>query len=150
MAETYTNNGLDYLYRTAYCGSSALSVFYVGLFISQTPSTVPASTASGSASGWNEVAAATGTYSRQSIAASAINTSGDVGGSARGSTWPQVSFTGFTNNPASPINGFGIFSGSVASTASPLYFANFDSGASRNLATTSDTLQVTPATRSTA
>ena len=150
MAESYTNNGLDYLYRSAYCGSSQLATFYVGLFISQTQTTVPASTASGSSNGWSEVAAATGTYTRQPIAASAITTSGDVSGSARGSTWPQVTFTGFTNNPASPINGFGVFSGSVASTASPLWFANFDSGASRNMAASGDTLAVTPATRGTA
>ncbi len=147
MAETYTCNGLDYLYNGSFRQGSQLASFYLGLFVSQTPTTVPASTASGSASGWTEMAASTGTYTRQAIAASDISAPGDVGGSARGSTWPAKTFTGFTS--ASPANGFVVFSGSVASTASPLFFANFDSGASRALSSTSDTLQVTPATRGT-
>ncbi len=145
MAENYTNDGLDYSYRVSYCGSTALSIFYVGLFVSATPSTVPASSASGASSGWAEMTAATGTYSRQSVPASTITTAGNVGGSARGSTWPAVSFTGFTSS--SPANGAVLLSGSVASTASPLAFCNFDSGASRSLLTTSDTLQFTPAFR---
>lgn len=149
MAETYTNNGLDLLYNSTFRQGSQISVWYLGLFISQTPTTVPASTASGSGNGWTEVTASSGTYTRASVAASDISAPGDVGGSARGSTWPAKTFTGFTNNPASPINGFGVFTGSVASTASPVFFANFDSGASRNLATVSDTLQVTAATRGT-
>ncbi len=149
MAETYTNNGLDLLYNSGFRVQTQVSIWYVGLFISQTATTVPASTASGSGNGWTEVTASSGTYTRQSIAGSDISAPGDVGGSARGSTWPQKTFTGFTNNPASPINGFGIFTGSIASTASPVFFANFDSGASRNLATTSDSLALTPATRGT-
>lgn len=147
MAETYTQDGLHNLYRTTYCGSSAVATFYVGLFVSATPSTVPASTASGASSGWTEMSAATGTYARQSVPASTITTSGVVGASAVGSTWPQVTFTGFTS--ASPANGFFISNGSVGSAGSPLLFANFDSGASRSLLTTSDTLAVTPALRGT-
>jgi hypothetical protein len=149
MAETYTQDGLDYLYNSSYRSGTQLATFYAGLFVSQTQTTVPASTASGSGSGWTEVTASSGTYTRQAILAASIAAPATVGGSSRGSTWPAVTFTGFTTNPASPINGFGIFSGSVASTASPLYFANFDSGASRALASVSDTLQVTPATRGT-
>ncbi len=143
MAETYTNDGLDYSYRVSYCGSTALSAFYVGLFVSATPSTVPASSASGAAAGWTEMTAATGTYARASVGASAITTAGNVGGSARGSTWPQVSFTGFTS--ASPANGAVLMSASTG--GSPLAFCNFDSGASRSLVSTSDTLQFTPAFR---
>jgi hypothetical protein len=149
MAETYTNNGLDYMYNATFRAATQIATFYVGLFVSQTQSTVPASTASGSGSGWTEVTASSGTYARQAIPGASIPSAADVGGSARGSTWAQVTFTGFTTNPASPINGFVILSGSVASTASPLFFANFDSGASRALASASDTLAVTPATRGT-
>lgn len=149
MAETFTQDGLDYLYNAGFRDATAIANYYVGLFNSQTQATVPASTASGSGSGWTEVTASSGTYARQPIIGASIPSAGNVGGSARGSTWPAVTFTGFTTNPASPINGFGIFSGSVASTASPLFFSNFDSGASRAMASTSDTLQVTPAVRGT-
>lgn len=147
MAETFTEAGLDYIYNAGWRQASQNATFWVGLFVSQTPSTVPASTASGASSGWTEAVAATGTYARQAVAASAINAAGSVGGSARGSTWPQVTFTGFTLNAASPANGYGIFSGSVGSAGSPLLFANFDSGASRPMATTSDQLLVTPSVR---
>jgi len=147
MAETYTQNGLDYLYNASYRAGAQLATFYVALFVSATPSTVPASTASGLSFGWTEMTASTGTYARQAVLAASIASPVDVGASARGSTWPAVMFTGFTSS--SPANGFGVFSGSVASTASPIYFANFDSGASRALSTVADTLQVTIATRGT-
>lgn len=147
MAETFTQDGLAYIYRTAFNGSTAVTTFWVGEFVSATPSTVPASTASGASSGWTEMSAATGTYARQSVAASAITSAAVVGASAVGSTWPQVTFTGFTS--ASPANGYFIATGSVGSAGSPLLFANFDSGASRSHLTTSDTLAVTPALRGT-
>lgn len=147
MAETFTNDGLDYLYSRAFNGSSQNTYFSIGLFVSATPSTVPASTASGASAGWTEMTAATGTYARQNVNATAITGPGNVGGSARGSTWPQVTFTGFTSS--SPANGFVVLSSSIASLGSPLAFANFDSGGSRALLTTSDQLLVTPALRGT-
>ena len=149
MAETYTEAGLDYLYNAGWRQASQNAAFWVFLFVSQTPTTVPASTASGASGGWTEAVAATGTYARQAVAASSINAAGSVGGSARGSTWPQVTFTGFTTAAGSPINGYGIATGSVGSAGSPLMFVNFDSGASRAMATTSDQLLVTPAVRGT-
>lgn len=147
MAESYTQNGLDVMYNATFRAATQLANFYVALFVSQTPTTCPASTASGSGSGWTEMTASTGTYARQQVVGASIPSAVDVGASARGSTWPAVTFTGFTSS--SPANGYGVFSGSVASTASPLFFANFDSGASRAMVTTSDTLQVTVATRGT-
>jgi len=144
MAETFTEGGLNYLVNVGLHGAAAsLLNFYVGLFNSQTQSTVPASTASGASTGWTEVTASSGTYARQAVAASATGAgSGNSGAWVSG--WPAVTFTGFTTNPASPANGFFIASGSVGSAGSPLAFANFDSGASRSLASVSDTLQVTP------
>lgn len=149
MAETFTENGLDYIYSRAFNASTANTYFSIGLVVSQTAATVPASTASGSGSGWTEMVAGTGTYARQNVAASAITGPGNVGGSARGSTWPQVTFTGFTSPAASPANGYVVLSSSIASLGSPLAFANFDSGGSRALLTTSDELRVTPALRGT-
>lgn len=149
MAETFTEAGLDYLYNAGWRGTGDVSTYYVFLFVSNTPATVPASTASGASAGWTEVTAATGTYARQAVAASAINAAGSVGGSARGSAWPQVTFTGFTTVASLPVNGYGIATGSVGSAGSPLMFANFDSAASRALASTSDQLSVTPSVRGT-
>ena len=151
MAETYTQEGLDYIYNAALRGTgtrAGSSLWYVALFVSQTPTTVAASTASGSPiTGWTEMSASTGTYSRQSTgAASAITASGDIGGSARGSAWPQVTFTGFTS--ASPANGFAIVSTSSGS-CTVIALANFDSGASRALVSTSDQLLVTPTLKAT-
>lgn len=147
MAETFTEGGLNYMMNASWrnpTGSSAASLWYVGLFTSQTPTTVPASTASGSASGWTEITAATGTYTRQSIAASAISAFASVGASSWGGNLPQVTFTGFTQT-ASPANGYGFFSGSVGSVGSPLFFSNFTSGASYAFSTSSASLLVTPA-----
>jgi hypothetical protein len=141
MAETFTEGGLNYLYQTAIRGGASLATYYAFLFVSQTPTTVPASTASGVSSGWTEMTASTGTYSRQAVAASAIAAASSIGASSWGSQWPAVTFTGLTSS--SPANGFGFASGSVGSAGSPLLFANFDSGASRALVTISDTLQIT-------
>lgn len=145
MAEIVTEAGLNYLYnawRVSYAGS--LPTLWAGLFVSQTPSTVPASTASGASAGWTEMSASTGTYARQSITASAITAGAAIGASAWGSTWPAVSFTGFTS--ASPANGYGIFAASTSgASGSPLFFTNFDSAASRAFSSTSDSLSLSPA-----
>jgi len=144
MAETFTQAGLNYalnMYRVSFAGS--IPTLYAALFTSQTPSTVPASTASGSGAGWTEITAATGTYARQAITASAISAFADQGASSWGGSLPAVTFTGFTQT-ASPANGYGLFSGSVASTASALMFANFDSGASYSFATSGASLILTP------
>lgn len=150
MAETWTENGLQYMTNTAFrtghgTGSqAALTTFYAGLFVSQTSSTVPASTASGASVGWTEAVAATGTYTRQAIVSASVTQFASVGASSWGGSFPVVLFTGFTTAAASPINGWVLLSGSVASTASPLMFANFDSGASYAMSTSSASLSLTP------
>lgn len=143
MAETFTEGGLNYIYQTAFRGGASLATYYAGLFVSNTPTTVPASTASGVSSGWTEMSASTGTYARQAIPASAIAAASSLNG-AWVSQWPAVTFTGFTSPSASPANGGFIASGSVGSVGSPLAFANFDSGASRAFAASGDSLQWTP------
>jgi hypothetical protein len=147
MAETFTEGGLNYQYNVAWRGGAgSLATYYAGLFVSATPTTVPASTASGVSNGWTEMTASTGTYSRQAIAASAIAAASSNSG-AWVSQWPAVTFTGFTSS--SPANGGFIASGSVGSAGSPLAFANFDSGASRSLAASADSLQWTPTVKMT-
>lgn len=146
MAETFTQAGLHYTLTQSWRVSFAASLptYWVGLFTSQTPSTVPASTASGSGAGWTEITAATGTYSRQAVTASAVTAFAEVGGSSWGGNITQVTFTGFTQT-ASPANGYGVFSGSVGSSGSPMFFSNFTSGASYAFSTSSASLLVTPA-----
>lgn len=145
MAETFTRNGLSVIYTSSFRNGTPQTYFSVGLFVSQTASTVPASTASGAAAGWEEMTASTGTYSRQNIAASDIGAAADIGSSAWGVAWPQVTFTGFTS--ASPANGYVIMSASTA--GSPLAFANFDSAAARTFATAADSLALTPTIKAT-
>ena len=147
MAESWTEVGLNYMMNAAWrnpSGTSAASLWYVGLFTSATPTTVPASTATGSGTGWTEITATSGTYTRQGIAASAISAFASVGASSWGGNLPAVTFTGFVQT-ASPANGWGLFNGSVASTASPYMFANFDSAASYAFATSGASLILTPA-----
>lgn len=147
MAETFTEAGANYTlnqsWRVSFAGS--LATIWVGLFTSNTPTTVPASTASGASAGWTEITAATGTYARQSITASAISAFASVGASSWGGNFPQVTFTGFTQT-ASPANGYGVFAASTSgASGSPLFFSNFNSGASYAFATSSASLLVTPA-----
>ena len=72
MAEIFTDEGLDKILGIVPKNGTNVSSLYIGLFTSQTASTVPARTAVGGAapSGWTE---ATGTsYARQAIAAGLV------------------------------------------------------------------------------
>lgn len=142
MAETFTEHGLIHILNTSLRQQTQTATWYAGLFVSATPSTVPASTASGSGTGWTEMSASTGTYARVAITGSLLAApyvigSSSVGTSAAGAS---ASFTGFTS--ASPANGIFLATGSApgAAAGSPIWFANFDSAASRAFSTTSDTL----------
>jgi hypothetical protein len=50
MAESFINEGIDYIINAALRGGTADSTFFIGLFTSQSASTVPARTATGGAS----------------------------------------------------------------------------------------------------
>lgn len=142
MAETFTEQGLTHIINQAFREQTQTRTWYVGLFVSATPTTVPASTASGSGTGWTEMSASTGTYARIAITGSLLAAPYVIGSSAVGTSAAaaSASFTGFTS--ASPANGIFLATGSApgAAAGSPIWFANFDSGASRAFSTTSDTL----------
>lgn len=144
MAEIFTDEGLDYLLGIAFKGGTVDTTLYLGLFTSQTASTVPGRTATGGASpsGWTEMTASSGSYARIAISTS------DWGSPATNSNGRRIAlssakqFTGFVSGAAA--NGFFIATSSASGVGdTTLYFANFDSGAARSLASVSDTLSVT-------
>lgn len=145
MAEIFTDEGLDYMLGVLFKAGTVDTTLYVGLFTSQTASTVPARTATGGASpsGWTEMTASSGTYARIAIA------TGDWGAAATNGSGRRIAlsaakqFTGFVG--AAAANGFFLATNSASGAGdTTLFFSNFDSGVARTLATVSDELNITP------
>lgn len=144
MAEIITDEGLDYMLGVILAGGTVDTTLYLGLFTSQTATTVPARGATGGASpsGWTEMTASSGSYARIAISTSDWGAPATNGSGRRRSLSAAKSFTGFVS--AAAANGFFIAThASSQSGDTILAFSNFDSGAARSLATTSDTLDVT-------
>ncbi len=142
MAEIFPDEGLDYCLGVVFDALAQDTTFFVGLFTSQTASTVPARTATGGASpsGWAE--ATFTNYARQAISSGAWG-SPATNGSGRKITGPQVTFptVGASGNT---VNGFFIATNSASGAGDTIiYFANFDSGIARVLIT-GDIEKVTP------
>lgn len=142
MAEIFPDEGLDYLLGIAFKAGTVDTTLFIGLFTSQTATTVPARTATGGASpsGWTE--AAYTSYVRIAVATGgwgAASTNGNgrkIAGTQ--ATFPTVGATGAT------VNGFFIATNSAAGAGDTvLFFANFDSGVARVLVT-GDIEKVTP------
>ena len=126
MAEIFIDEGLDKIMSIFPKNGTNLASMYIGLFTSQTPTTVPARTAVGGAtpSGWVE---AVGTaYARQAIAAASWG-SQSTNGNGRKSTAGQVTFPTVGAGGWGTVNGFFIAT-LVSSQAGDtiIYFANFD------------------------
>lgn len=145
MAEIFVDEGLDYLLGIAYKGATVDPTLFLGLFTSQTPTTVPARTAVGGAvpSGWTEMVASSGTYARIALATGDWGAAATNGNGRRIALSAPKTFTGFIG--AAAANGFFI-STLAASGAGDiiLCFANFDSAVARTFATLTDTLDLTP------
>jgi hypothetical protein len=126
MAEIFVDEGLDNILGVFPKGAITTDPLYIGLFISQTASTVPARTATGGAApaGWTEASGVS--YARQSIAASAWGTP-STNGSGRKITAGQVTFPTVGAGGWGTVNGFFIAT-KVSSQAGDviLFFANFD------------------------
>lgn len=145
MAEIIPDEGLDYKLGVLYKGATQDTTLYLGLFTSQTATTVPSRTATGGAtpSGWTEMTASSGTYARIAIATGDWGTPSTNGNGRKISLSAAKTFTGFVS--AAAANGYFIATASASGAGDTvLAFANFDSGTARSLATTSDQLQVTP------
>lgn len=144
MAETFTDEGLDYCLGVVFDALAQDTTLHVGLFTSQTASTVPARTTTGGAvpSGFTEMVASSGTYARVAISAGAWGSPSTVG-SGRKISAPQATFTGFVG--AAAANGFFIATNAASGAGDIiLCFANFDSAVARTFATIADQLLLTP------
>lgn len=137
MAEIFPDEGLDYILGVIPKAGTTPTTLYVGLFTSQTATTVPGSTAVlATATGVTE-ASGSG-YARQSIASGSwAAQSAATGG--RKTVGPQVTFT--ASGALGPINGFFIASASSAGIA--IFYTNFDDGVAVTLQS-GDSLRVTP------
>lgn len=145
MAEIFVDEGLDYLLGIAFKGGTVDTTLYVGLFTSQTATTVPARTATGGASpsGWTEMAASSGTYARQAIATGDWGAAATNGSGRRIALTAAENFTGFVGAAVAA----GFFIATAAASAGGdivLFFSNFDSGVTRTFASVSDSLALTP------
>ncbi len=126
MANIYVDQGIDTILGVFPKNGSNFGVLYIGLFTSQSATTVPARSATSGAtpSGWTE---ASGTnYARQVIA------SGDWSAPVTDSTGRKITATQVVY-PAAGSGGWGVVNGffiatQIASGASDkiIFFANFD------------------------
>lgn len=146
MAEIFPDEGLDWILGIIPKGNSNAApaqTLYIGLFTSQTASTVAASTATGGASpsGWTE---ATGTsYARQSIAAGSWGAAA-AGTGGRKSTAGQVTFPTVGSGAWGTVNGFFIATNSASGAGDKvIYFANFDD-VTAIVTAQNDVIKVTP------
>jgi hypothetical protein len=145
MAEIAPDEGLDYMLGVLFKAGTVDTTLYIGLFTSQTASTVPARGATGGASpsGWTEMTASSGSYARIALATGDWGSAATNGSGRRIALSAAKTFTGFVSGAAA--NGYFIATNSASGAGDTvLAFANFDSGVARSLATTSDTLAITP------
>ena len=144
MAEVIPDEGLDYILAIFPKNGTNIATTYLGLFTSQTASTVPgASAVLATSTGVTE--AAYTSYARQSIAAASWGATGAKTiwtQSARGTTAGQVSMPAATASYATAINGFFIATASTAGVA--LMYSNFDDTTAVSSMAIGDIIRVTP------
>jgi hypothetical protein len=143
MAEIFPDEGIDKIHGIFPKNGTNLAALYIGLFTSQTPSTVPARTATGGVVpvGWTEVVGVS--YARQAIAAASWGTPA-TNGNGRRITAAQVSFPTVGAGGWGTVNGFFIATLSASGAGDTIiYFANFDD-VTANTLNSGDTQRVTP------
>lgn len=143
MAEIFPDEGLDHVLDKVPRAQTAIqTTYHIGLFTSQTNSTVPARTVTlASQTGVTEVANS-GAYARVSIANSdwgAIATSG----SGRRTTSSQKSFAESTGSWGT-VNGFFIATNGTHAAGVALCYANFDGDTAAVVNAAGITVRVTP------
>lgn len=138
MAEIFSDEGLNLLFGVFPKNGANFASLFVGLFSSQTPTTVPAGSAvMSSQTGITELAAANG-YARQAVAAGAWSAISSGGGGRQISA--PVTFT--ASGLWVAANGFFIASTAGQGSGVGICYANFDSGLAR-LLQSGDSLTVT-------
>lgn len=126
MAEIFVDEGLDLLLGIFPKNGANLATTYIGMFTSQTGSTVPNRDATGGATptGWTETTFPN--YARQAIPAASWGPEATVG-NGREVTAAQITFPTIGAGASETINGF-FLATNVSSGAGDtiIYFANFD------------------------
>jgi hypothetical protein len=141
--ELFPDEGLDHMLAKVPMATTAIqTTYHLGLFTSQTPTTVPARTVTlASQTGITEVANS-GAYARAAVANTdwgAIATSG----SGRRTTSAQKSFAESTGSWGA-VNGFFLATTGTHAAGVAVFYANFDDGQAVNVNSAGYTLRVTP------
>lgn len=144
MAEIVPDEGLDFIIGVLLRNTPAPPAnLYLGVFTSQTDSTVPAAGAVlATQSGITEAAYAG--YARAAVSAAAWGAVGAKtmwGQSGRGSTASQTALPAASGSSATPVNGFFLATALTGGVA--LLYSNFDAGAIVAIAS-GDVIRVTP------
>lgn len=145
MAEIFVDEGLDYLLGIVPKGGTSPASLHLGLFTSQTATTVPASTAVLGATPTGITEAAFPGYARVEVLAA------DWGAAGADTIWTQavravtaaqMSFPAATGADATAINGF--FLASAATQGILIYASNFDDETAIASLALGDIIRVTP------
>jgi hypothetical protein len=146
MAETFSNEGLDYLIGIFPKNGTNLATGYLGLFTTGTASTVPAQTCV--LSTYTGIAEAGFTsYARQSVAAASWGANAAGSGAASGgrqTTASQVSFPAAGASYSTAINGFFFCNASAHGSEIGIFYANFDDLTAIASLSLGDIVKVTP------
>lgn len=140
MADRFPREGLDFLLGVVPRGGPSPATLWLGLFTSQSPSTVPADSAVLASSSGVTEASGVG-YARVAVAASAWSTPTDDPVLGRRCYGPTVTFPTVSGVTWGNINGFFVATAAVAGVA--LFYANFDDE-SPILSATNDVISLTP------
>lgn len=145
MAENFPDEGLDWiLARLPKVTTTVAATLYLGLFTSQTASTVAGDSAVLSTSTGITEAAYT-SYARVAIASTDWGTTGDKTAwsqSGRGTTATEVSFPAATAAYATAINGFFLATASTAGVC--LFASNFSDTTAISTMAIGDIIKITP------
>jgi hypothetical protein len=144
MAELFPNEGLDYLLSIVPKGGTSPTTLYLGLFTSQTASTVLTATQTLAA---NITEASYTGYTRIAVASTDWGTAGAKTiwtQPVRGVDGSQKSFPAATASYSTPINGFFISSTSVVSAGICIWASNFDDITAVSTMAIGDIIKVTP------
>lgn len=137
MASIFTDQGIDAIFGVFPKNGANHATLYIGLFTSQTATTVPDRDATGGAIpfGWTEASGAA--YARQPIAAA------DWGAPVTFSTGRKITAAQVVF-PVAGSGGWGIVNGFFLATGDTIiYFANFDDGTAVRI-NAGDRIYITP------
>ena len=124
MAERFPIEGLDYVLSVIPRGTPTPGTLWLGLFTSQTPTTVPDADAVLATSTGVTEASGTG-YARQPVSASGWEAPTTVGAGRR-TLGPQVTFPTVSVGAWGTANGF--FLATAENDGVAVFYANFDDG----------------------